>query len=362
MVETTFSPAWQLLAACSFYDEQRWDEQQRRVTAALDADPDLDEFLALVARHRVAALAQHVLARCGRTLPQLARPARQSRLQTLALHAEWLRLGERFTAAGIPVMAFKGTPLSLRLYGDPALRHSKDLDLLTTPEALPAALDLLVREGYQMPAHAEWHLEGYSPTRRTIVELHWHVERLAGSRVNARWMEWLHAGERARSFELLHLCLHGSEHFWTRLKWLGDVRVLFGRMTPGDWPGLLELSRELRMEAILGEALLLVERVYGLCPLGTVRQEGAAEALAAESLACLVSPLSAFDQSRRRRWTRRIVRAARLRDRLSLAEHVTSVVAMFCHRPAGSAERPTSSAQPPKLQEPHLPARQAGVR
>jgi len=97
-----------------------------------------------------------------------------------------------------------------------------DLDLLTTPEALPAAVYLLVREGYRMPAHAERHLEVSHP-------------RAAPS--------WNCTG------------------------------------TWSDWPGLLGLSRELRMEAILDEALLLVERVYGLRPLQTVRLEGTAAAL-----------------------------------------------------------------------------------
>src|SRR6266568_5099586 len=68
---------------------------------------------------------------------------------TLRLTAELFRLLKRFAAAEIGVLAVKGPVLSLRAYGDPAMRSYGDLDLLVRQRDIRRATELMIAAGYQ---------------------------------------------------------------------------------------------------------------------------------------------------------------------------------------------------------------------
>jgi hypothetical protein len=63
--------------------------------------------------------------------------------RALVLASELSRILNGFESCGIPAYPFKGPALSVILYGDPARRQSKDLDILVPKEKVRKAIDCL---------------------------------------------------------------------------------------------------------------------------------------------------------------------------------------------------------------------------
>jgi hypothetical protein len=74
---------------------------------------------------------------------------------------------------------------------------------------------------------------------------------------------WNSAPETVAQFDLLYCTLHGSMHGWARLKWLGDLRVMASRVGETEWPRLIALAKELRLESLLAGTLLLLDWIAG---------------------------------------------------------------------------------------------------
>ncbi len=273
-----------LLAAVSYSLPELWPLQFKSISAALAEQPSPEAFLNLVERHRVPALAERALSRytneSGQSLPWLTslRPlAHRCQLNNLRYHAELLRLQAAFRNAELPVLALKGTEMSLRLYGDIGLRHQRDIDLIVSPNQIPAAFDLLEKSGYEidLPSHIRrsnllrlvpafaYEINCRHRQSGMLVELHWRFERVRNSRYEPIWWRMMLSEAERPYAQILYLCLHGTMHGWSRLKWLGDLHVLFARLQEKEWPNLLAASKELRLDAVLAEVLLLISQAFG---------------------------------------------------------------------------------------------------
>ncbi len=301
-------PAFRLVAECAAYLPDGWEAQRARVTRALERDPDPAEVLALATRHQLAAMAERVISRTqengGRpgTLLQALRPAaRRSALRSLEYHAELGRLLAAFAARGLPAVALKGTGLSQRLYGEVGLRFVADIDLLVAPERLAEAARVLESCGYRVDLPEAMRTGSRLELVRLAgheircerdggyqVDLHWRVESAPRSRFEPLWRPWLDDARGGDLRELLYLCLHGARHDWIRLKWLGDVHAWLSRLPAGAWTELEELAVQLRLEAVLGETLVLRQWIFGAPPedamgrlLASARQESARGATSA---------------------------------------------------------------------------------
>lgn len=167
-------------------------------------------------------------------IQQTQRCLRQT--QTLA------RLCERLAAADIRVLSVKGTPLSQLLFHDLARRGIGDIDLLVAPDRVAAALDVLIELGWRnedpdIPAAAMATVPfrdlGLRHPSAGLVELH---RRLTDDPTlfafdfetlwrNRRKIDDLPAAITTLADDhcALYLVLHGSEHGWTRLRWLADL-------------------------------------------------------------------------------------------------------------------------------------------
>lgn len=282
------TPEFRLVAACSWLDEPCWPAQRDLVLQILQSGVCAEEFLALVKRHRVTALAHAVLTRAAADaavdvswVRRLQPVARQSQMQSLRLHAEWLRISKWCLDANICARTLKGPGLSARLYRNVGLRHTRDLDLLVKPGDRERLLDVLEAGGYTVD-------RGFAPHRRhslafriarsleyhtacrsgdgLIVEVHSHLERPLNSRMDEPWTELAWAAEESTQalFDFLYCTLHGCLHGWSRLKWLGDLRVMAGRITEEQWPDLIRHAEELRVHTLLGETLFLLKWITGL--------------------------------------------------------------------------------------------------
>ena len=79
----------------------------------------------------------------------LGRLHQQETLAALALQHLTLRVLSLFAEAGLPVLVLKGISLALQTCGNAAARGRGDLDLLVSPDQLPAAVALLEAHGFR---------------------------------------------------------------------------------------------------------------------------------------------------------------------------------------------------------------------
>lgn len=274
---------------------------------AARADSRPDEFA------RVNWLAAAQLARRNKVLPRLVRfaaslashgpdpsdwtpveaAARQMAQRAALRHLETLAIVDTFGQRGLPVCALKGTLLSQLLYGDAALRHAGDIDLLVPPDRFAEAHDALVRRGYRLmrpsvlpaPDKIRWLLNAnrnynvmlFDPHRRLRIELHWrlsHYRRFPGEQTSGLWQRllWqrLETDERGplriammRDDDLLlYLALHGLKDQWRRLSWLADFARL-AVIRAGSVPDARAMANENGLVVAWETACRLADEWYG---------------------------------------------------------------------------------------------------
>ncbi len=217
--------------------------------ARLPAAADWALVPVLLARHRLVSLV------CSRLPPdvmpaeieatlrrQRAHLARRSLMQI----AEAARLTALLEQAGLACLLLKGAPLSVRAYGDPALRDCRDMDLLGAPGDFGAAERLLRAAGLtavkprrdDLPALRQRY--SHEVVLRTpagvLVELKSRLHATAALQqvsvedLLMRRQSVVAAGAAlpamAEEDLLPYLCFHGARHCWFRLRWLADVAAL----------------------------------------------------------------------------------------------------------------------------------------
>lgn len=166
----------------------------------------------------------------------------------LELTGELLRILDAFLLAGVQCIPLKGPVLSYRLYGDPTVRQSSDLDILVDVASVQEAINVVEGLGYH-PESNKWpqreyqqkrliryghHLNFIYPINQSRVELHWRmINALA---ISNKTFGTIVAENLTRidffgrevvvmidETELLYLVIHGGHHQWFWLKWLADV-------------------------------------------------------------------------------------------------------------------------------------------
>ena len=156
--------------------------------------------------------------------------ALQSRHATERLASELEHLLHCFAERGLDVLPLKGPALALELYGDPALRTCKDLDLLVRSYDFSGAEALLVEQGFTTGAIND--SERRFLRDGTSVELHFDITSpqiyrfdLEGIWSRSRRVYFRGEPMRAmlRNDLVLFLCSHGLSHGFTRLIWILDV-------------------------------------------------------------------------------------------------------------------------------------------
>ncbi len=197
-------------------------------------------------RHRLSP--QQINMLCGK---RVIGESREEKAEALDRVAEFLRLTDALVAARTAFIPLKGPLLSERLYGDPTVRFSHDLDILVKTDDIENAARVFTASGYaQMPPPIpedlrrreklikySHHISFIHPDIGQIVELHWRI-------MNRPWIgftdidtllsenlsEYEFAGRKFTTLsvelELLYLIIHGGAHHWGRLKWLADIHRL----------------------------------------------------------------------------------------------------------------------------------------
>jgi len=278
------------VAACSAWPPS--DHRTEAVREAAAALVDWDHILRLVIRHRIAGLVHDGLTRAQLVIPldiarEIGRQAATVVRQNLVFTAESVRLQRMFVKTGPSVAFMKGTPLALVAYGNLGLRHSRDIDLLVSPESMPAAASLLERAGYQRyepPASfSEAQLQTWLHRSKELRYVHEDkgIEIELHSRMfdNPQLMAVMPIPGRLRTVPIseeiglftfheddlfAYLCAHGAVHCWFRLKWLADIGALLSRQPEGGIERLYHTANAWGAGRSAAQAILLCQRLLGM--------------------------------------------------------------------------------------------------
>lgn len=282
-------PEFFIAAACS-----RWPPSETRSNAIRDAAKapvDWERFLGIVDAHRIWGLARQGLTQAGVAPPAeidsalIAKTWAVSR-RNLALAGETARLCRLFREAAIYAVFVKGVTLSVLAYGDIAIKHSRDIDILVSPVQLMEARAVLERAGYALkhplPALTETQLElllrhgkeweFLREGGEIATELHWTLTSNGSLMRDVDLscpLDAVRVGDAEiptfRIEELfVYLCVHGAEHSWSRIKWLADVGALLATIPSADIEGLYRAAQQRGSGGCVAQALLLCGGLLGV--------------------------------------------------------------------------------------------------
>jgi hypothetical protein len=234
----------------------------------LDAGVDWPYVMtAALGQHLAPQVYSHLTTRFHRRVPEPV--LHQMRAYTdaierdnLQLSRELLTLADRFTAARIAAIPFKGPEMAAAIYGTVALRRFHDLDILVQPRDVPAAARLLELEGY-VEADEEDAIVPLAAHNRvfrnrvtgTLVELHWTVLApwyavpfaFSAFWERARPVSLLGRTVRTLSPEdlLMVLSVHSAKHEWSLAYQIADIAEIVVTSRNLDWTYLTATAQAL---------------------------------------------------------------------------------------------------------------------
>lgn len=162
-----------------------------QIEALCNTDLDWNQVLELAATSGVSCLLHQSLCDvCPDLVPaivldQLAQTVQACTLNNLFFTQELLKLLQILEAHQIPALPYKGSALTVSLYGSLALRPFCDVDILIRPQDLVAVKALLVEAGYdtlevddRLEAANTWsdtERDFVRRDRKVVLDLHWRI-------------------------------------------------------------------------------------------------------------------------------------------------------------------------------------------
>lgn len=194
---------------------------------------------------------------------------------------------DAITAARLDVLPVKGPMLADILYGHPAARGwLSDLDLVVRPRDFQRAMEVLIDIGYERREilHDE-HDHGWEDEANLVpltagwasrLELHSVLGGGAGmrpldidavfTRASARRFAGTTMLTAAPEDTLLYLCVHGSQHMWSRLQWVCDVARFMQIETNVDWTAMIAAADSIHARRALALGVYLTSELFGMIP------------------------------------------------------------------------------------------------
>ncbi|MDO8652613.1 MAG: nucleotidyltransferase family protein [Undibacterium sp.] len=284
-------PEFEFLLTCCRPQPSAAHVVRQRALAA--AGLDTGKLLALGIRHKISPLLyRNVKAHPPGSFAEELLPAlelqqqRNTQRALRALHASH-ELGR--ATQGLQLLGLKGMDVAIRAYGDLAVRHVGDIDIVVAPLHFERVLAVLKAQGWAIAEHDILALEN----RRLLsyghhhglllrqnfppLELHWRASynpyefpldwpTLRTAALAQTSLAGLHHEDL-----LIYLCLHGVTHGWARLKWLFDLPNLIETHT-FDWPRVWQRAHQLDAGLALQQGLLLAQQYCGLHLSAEIRQ------------------------------------------------------------------------------------------
>jgi len=297
-------------------------DQSLQVEKLLAGPIDWQQFLAIVEQHRIYPPVCRNLKKMAAAsvkipiMDKLEQLSRNYAMQALKLTGNLISITNLLESNQIKVISLKGPLLSQSIYGNVALRTSRDLDFLIDIQDLDHTIDLFVAEGYQIE-----HFGGELTAKKKhyiiktnhhfafiknglTVEIHWNFHFLGYqcffsdqfSRSRTATISGREIHILAAEDEFLYLVFHGAKHGWHRLKWLADIAEIV-RINQLDWTLVLTKSREYDILHILGQTLILLQRYYGIIAPAAIRELPSHKLAAKLSVVTVPIILGAEEQS-----------------------------------------------------------------
>lgn len=281
-------PEVELFLCCA---RTRMDERHvARLRQLLDGALDWEFILSFAESHGlIPLLYSHLHARAPEKVPPAVYEKLRERFRSISalnmyLSGELRRLLKLFDAHDIAAIPYKGPALAAKAYGNIALRHFGDLDIIVRQRDVLRVMNLLVAEGYALHPplndvqqalmlRTQCNLPFTRDAHRLIVEIHWRVSaRLFSSPLEE---ETLWSNLHTDTFEgtlinalapedlLLSLCVHGAKHLWERLSWITDIAQLIETHPGLNWSSLLEHARRTGTQRMLLLGLYVAHDLLG---------------------------------------------------------------------------------------------------
>lgn len=282
----TLDAEWSFLqAACSDISRTEKIERIRR----LSREPlRWNLLLDLADRHGAQSLLCQALVGIedADVMPPAEMSALKKRYQinlhkALFLSRELIRIVEDLSPRGIEVMPYKGVALAEMAYGDIALRHAGDIDLLIRPQDFPRIRGAVRELGYTphmalSQAEERAYLKsGYEcafdgAAGPNLLELQWAIQPsfyAVDFDMDALFHRAVtitvagHPMKTPSSEDLvLVLSAHAAKHVWGRLIWLCDIARIMALPTL-DWTWIASQAKSLGIVRILRVTMFLANRL-----------------------------------------------------------------------------------------------------
>lgn len=248
---------------------------------------DWDKLIGLARTHGIIAQVFLSLRPIADQLPEetrrtLKRDYHVSIGRNVFVASELGRIIGLLRSEGIEVIPYKGPVLSDILFGQSAVRESKDIDLVVRRRDIRRARDVLLAGGYQQDVELSEREETFlmgsrkessydlklpyqsGKGKRLKVELHWRLPLTSDVPADWYWEDlesYNFNGETVSVFPmetlLLILLSHGFRHYWESLKWLSDIDLLIRGAKDISWDRFLSLSEKLGVRRVSAFGLLL---------------------------------------------------------------------------------------------------------
>ena len=280
----TLEAEWSFLqAACS---EISHPEKMDRIRLLSCESIRWNLLLDLADRHGAQPLLCQSLVGVQDVVPPAEMSALKKRYQinlhkALFLSRELIRIVEHLSALSIEVMPYKGVALAEMAYGDIALRHAGDIDVLIRPQDFPRIRDAVRELGYTphlslSPAEERAYLKsGYEcafdgAAGPNLLELQWAIQPsfyAIDFDMDALFQRAVTVSVAGHTMKtpssedlLLVLSAHAAKHVWGRLVWLCDIARIMGLPTL-DWTWIASQAKSLGIVRILRVSMLLANRL-----------------------------------------------------------------------------------------------------
>lgn len=307
----------------------------------------------LAALHRVTPLLYTALKSSGAEFSDwnyLKRRINALKPRNLILAGELKHILSLFNSENIDTITLKGLTLAQSAYGSLFAREIRDLDLLIRLNAVDAAREVLIADGFEWleayltpRAAADYrrrktHFTFHHPQRGVRLELHWGLLRapdIAAADLARFWDRSRPAdflGTPMRAFapedELFMLLLHGSKHLWSDLIWLCDLAAFLRTHPAIDWRAVYERASAFRARRFVALGVLMASDLLDLAlppaAIALARADRAMSRLAADLIAGyfierLTPPRLTLAEFRRQ------LRLRDLRDRLSFINYQLAI-------------------------------------
>jgi hypothetical protein len=293
--QNSYNREIELILYCSrtYLDEQTKAKIQSLVNESLD----WEYIFATCLQHKVTPLVFNSLKKIDtqaippKILDKFSSFFKAITIENLSLASELLKILEIFKLEKIPVIPFKGVVLAASAYGDLALRHFGDLDMLIEENNISKAIEIFNKLGYPPPKQIveieekpflkfeNFHESGYykgafdiiDRERQIALELHWTLFSKSFPFPVTFQDLWQRkdyvniAGNKIPQFAaedlLIYVCVHSSRHCWSCLNWICDVAELIRANPDLDWHQVENKASQWGCQRMLHMGLILAHKL-----------------------------------------------------------------------------------------------------